>query len=110
MIRFTFRSDHFKIPDPESLFDLSRMLLALFDTNPMEAYCLIEENVVAMGQLQAGLYISFKEDPNRVMTRLRSTGYLDNSARLEMSWPIPNMVRVSVTNRGFIMDTNNSEI
>ena len=103
MIRFTFRSDHFKLPDPESLFELCRMLLASFEHNPLETYSMISNNIVAMGQLQAGLFFSFKEDPHRVITRLKSTGHIDQTAKLEMSWPIPNMIRVSVTNRGFLI-------
>ena len=52
-----------------------------------------------MGQLQPGLYVSFQECPEKLFDKLEQLSEPDESLKLEMSWPVPGMVRVEVTNR-----------
>lgn len=96
-ILFTFRSDYYALPPALDIFEFTRALYQSFIEKPYETYCMIEKNVVNMGQLRNGLFISFKESPqslfNKFMNRKKAE-YL----KLEMSMPIPDMIRVEITN------------
>ena len=92
-IRFTFRSDFFDLPNPEEIFEFVRALTNEFEKKPYETFSMIEREVVPMGQLQCGLYFSFKSKPEKLFKRF-SNKEKNESLKLEMSWPIPGMIRV----------------
>lgn len=92
-IRFTFRSDNFDLPNPEEIFEFVRALIGEFEKKPYETFSTIEREVVPMGQLQCGLYFSFKSSPRKIFKNFLNKEK-NESLKLEMSWPIPGMVRV----------------
>ena len=92
-IRFTFRSDEYTLPSPENLFEFTRAVHKNFCDNPVETYKDLEKHILPMGQLQNGLFFSFKSSPNRVINKYAKLAK-DNSLKLEMSWPINSMVRI----------------
>ena len=98
-LRFSFRSDHFDLPEPIELFEFIRAIYKNFTSKPYSTYQLIEKDVVPMGQLPCGLYFSFKNDPIRVLEKFKNLEK-DDDLRLEMTWVVPGMVRVEITNRG----------
>ena len=100
MLRFTYRSDYHQIPDPSVLFEFTRVTVALFTADPQLTYELLRKDIVPMGQLQNGLYFSFKNDPMKIYKQIREMAEPDESLKLEMSWPIQGMVRVDVANKG----------
>ena len=97
--RFTYRSDDFELPNPDDLFELTRLIFAAFTLNPLRTFNELESHIVPMGQLQNGIFISFKARPESVIEKLSKMTEPDESLRLEMSWPIQGMVRVEVTNK-----------
>ena len=97
--RFTYRSDKFEIPSPNQLFELTRLIISLFKNNPLDAFTLLQKHIVPMGQLHNGLFISFKSDPIALIIELEKIIGPHDEAKLEMSWPIPGMVRVDWTNQ-----------
>ena len=92
-LRFTFRSDKFELPDPEEIFEFVRVIVNEFEKSPLRTYLKIEKEVVPMGQLQSGLYFSFKSNPKKLFKKFYNKARND-SLKLEMSWPIPGMIRV----------------
>ena len=92
-IRFTFRSDEYKLPDPEKLFEFTRAVHKCFNENPFGTFTDLEKHIVPMGQLQSGLFFSFKSSPNKIMAKY-SKYNKDEHLKLEMSWPIQNMIRI----------------
>ena len=98
-LRFTFRSDFHDIPEPNELFEFTRVILKNFENAPYKTYCIIERNICPMGQLINGLYFSFKDSPKSVADKLDKVNK-DDEAKLEMTWVLPGMVRIEVSNRG----------
>ena len=100
MIRFTFRSDDFVLPRPDLLFEFVRVLYSEFRMNTRSTLDFWKDDVIPMGQLQCGLYFSFKSDPIRKIKKFIKNKAPDGSLKLEMSWPIPDLIRVDITNKG----------
>ena len=96
-IYFTFRSDEYELPNALDLFELVRAIYQSFVDNPLQTFTMLERNIVTMGQLRNGLYISFREHPQLVCNKFANKDKAEN-VKLEMNWPIPGMVRVEVTN------------
>ena len=96
-LRFTFRSDFYELPPALELFEFTRAIYLEFVKNPYGTFKIIERNVVVMGQLQNGLFFSFIEDPIKLFMMFENKEKADN-LKLEMSWPIPNMIRIEITN------------
>lgn len=96
-ILFTFRSDDYKLPDALETFELVRAIYQCFVDNPLQTFLSLENNVVAMGQLKNGLFISFKDHPQRICNKFANKNRAAN-IKLEMHWPIPGLMRVEVTN------------
>ena len=96
-IRFTFRSDFYELPSALELFEFTRAVYREFVMNPHNTFNIIEKNVVVMGQLQNGLFFSFTENPRKLLTKFENKAKADN-LKLEMSWPIPDMIRIEITN------------
>ena len=92
-LRFTFRSDNFDLPKPEEIFEFTRAIVREFENRPFQTYTVIEKEVFPMGQLQSGLYFSFKSNPRKLFKKF-SNKEKDENLKLEMSWPIPGMIRV----------------
>ena len=98
-LRFSFRSDLFELPKPTVLFEFTRVVVKRFEVNPSETYKRLEKNIQPMCQLRNGLFFSFKEDPIKLYEEFES-GEKDQELRLEMTWPIPGLVRIDITNKG----------
>ena len=98
-IRFSFRSDYYDLPEPIILFEFSRAVYKNFQLNPYSTFCELEKEIVPMGQLANGLYFSFRSDPIELAKKF-SKYEKDDDIQLEMSWVLPGMVRIEITNRG----------
>ena len=98
-LRFSFRSDKYEIPDPIDLFEFVRAIICSFERMPYRTYLDLSSNIVPMGQLVNGIYFSFKEDPTKVLARYKQADK-DDSLKLEMTWVVPGLVRIEVTNKG----------
>ena len=98
-LRFSFRSDFFELPKPIVLFEFTRAVVKRFEMNPTETYTRLEKNIQPMCQLINGLFFSFKEDPIKLYEEFE-LGEKDQELKLEMTWPIPGLVRIDVTNKG----------
>ena len=94
---FTFRSDYYELPPALEIFEFTRAIYLDFVNDPINAFKDVEKNVVVMGQLQNGLYFSFVDNPTNLFARFQRKAKADN-LKLEMSWPIPGMIRVEITN------------
>ena len=92
-IRFTFRSDEYTLPNPESLFEFTRAVYKNFLDDPYGTYKDLEKHIQPMGQLQNGLFFSFKSSPGRILYKYSKLAK-DDSLKLEMSWPIKDMIRI----------------
>ena len=96
-LRFTFRSDFYELPPALDIFEFTRAFYLEFTKNPNDTFKAVEKNVFVMGQLQNGLYFSFVDNPMNLFTKFQGKARADN-LKLEMSWPIPGMIRVEITN------------
>ena len=96
-LRFTFRSDHYELPSALELFEFTRAVYLEFAKNPFSTYKAIERNIVVMGQLQNGLFFSFIDNPKILLLNFINREKAEN-LKLEMSWPIPGMIRIEITN------------
>ena len=94
---FTFRSDDYVLPPALDIFEFVRALYQSFTDNPIETYSIIEKNIVTMGQLKNGLFFSFKENPHMFFEKFSNKRKAEH-LKLEMSSPIPDLIRVEATN------------
>lgn len=101
-LRFTFRSDYHELPPAIEIFEFTRAVYHEFIEDPYNTFKTVERNVVVMGQLQSGLYFSFIDSPTSLFLKFQNKAKADN-LKLEMSWPIPGMIRVEITNTANIL-------
>ena len=96
---FSFRSDHFELPEPIILFEFTRAVVRRFEIDPIRTYERLERNIQPMCQLRNGFFFSFKEDPIELYKEFE-LGEKDHELKLEMTWPVQGLVRIEVTNKG----------
>ena len=106
-LRFTLRSDSYELPSPIDIFEFIRAIIKVFSLAPYKTFLDLENNIVPMGQLHNGLYLSFKENPETVFAKYNQMDK-DQEAKLEMTWVLPGMVRVEITNRGSLISQSQS--
>ena len=94
---FTFRSDNYELPDALDILEFVRVLYQSFVEKPDETYYALEKNIVPMGQLKNGLFVSFKENPYIILNKFANKRKAEH-LRLELSMPIPDLMRVEVSN------------
>ena len=96
-LRFTFRSDKYDLPSALELFEFTRAVYQEFSSSPAITFKALEKNIVVMGQLQNGLFFSFTDNPKELFMKYENRKKAEE-LKLEMSWPIPNMIRIEITN------------
>ena len=96
-ILFSFRSDEHDLPPALDIFEFIRVLYQSFTEKPYETYKVIERNLVPMGQLKNGLFISFKDNPQTLFDKFSVKNKAEH-LKLEMSMPIPGLIRVEASN------------
>ena len=94
---FSFRSDEYDLPPALNIFEFIRALYQCFTEDPYGTYKIIEKNVVPMGQLKNGIFISFKDNPQVLFDKFLYRNKADH-LKLEMSVPIPGLIRVEASN------------